>query len=197
MNYDQIILEMLDRIKNLERSVIELQERYINVNDFDLDKNDKPMRKVLFNKSVVIDDLMSESKEHGAYLMKANRRDGGGVITSSGKKFMLKLSKNYVKNSDYKFDWRSWFTVNAEDVNEHSTYDGFIFAVQSDIYSEKINFFILSKDDMRNIIRSKEIDNQNRYHFYISKVNEGGIFEIRDIPANWEQYLDNWEILRE
>lgn len=56
-----------------------------------------------------------------------------------------------------------WFVVSSDEIN---MYDDFIFIV-FDTHN-KSHYFIFNHDEMLDVLKSKNLDNNDRYHFYLS-----------------------------
>lgn len=200
---DEIMMMLISQQNQITKLNDEMKELRKKISNY---KKSEPTRLIMskevleekFDKNDIIRFIRMEMSGSNLDTLKASREEGGGVIfknkeTGQQKISMLRRSRNYVHDNPTKFSdyvFRSWHTMDASLVDN---YDLFIFSVEGTI-TEPVNFFIFSKDEMKNILEMKSVDKNDKYHFYFIKNKNGQILEDRDYEINVKEYFNNWNI---
>lgn len=105
----------------------------------------------------------------------------------------LSTSKNYSPLED---NFSSWHTISPEDICGDD-YDFFILSAEDE--SETPQYFIFTRNQMRDFVRQKTTDSRPYYHFYISRDEEGNYVDSRKDSTSSSQivteFYDNWAVL--
>lgn len=223
MNYESVILELLSRIQILEKKVevLELrdtEEKNETSKEIELE-DEQEQETVLENGKKISRSVARELAIHQLrHLNKdfafevANREDGSGIVAKSkdGKqKFIIKFlfSKSFVDGNSVVSNGErlphSWHTLTREDV-QNDKFDFFLFScfVKEDIHQgDPFKWFMFSKDEIRQYVKSKITDSTGKYHFYF--VDDSGlsrsrglrIIETREEIQNVSEYYLKLELL--
>lgn len=192
MNYDRIIIELMDKISSLEERVELLETELVVTND----GSDKEIEKM--NRSFTKDDVINEIKEklsrYNITIRKGSNAEGGGLFLTNEKgeqrRALLKLSRDYVPTNPKKFEgfqWRGWHRVSRESA---SVFDYYIFSIEHD---GELDFFIIDQKHYIELTKDKMTDKNDNYYFYFVEDQRGNIYEDRDEVNDMRPYFNNWE----
>jgi len=192
MNYDRVILELIDKMGQLEERVTLLEQKDITtkgVASMDIQENIRT-----FTKDDVIGVIKEQLSKYNITVRKASNSEGGGIFLTypNGleKHVMLKLSRDYVPTNSKKFaqfKWRSWHRIVHEDT---PSFDDYIFSIEHD---EKVDFFIMNQDSYMNLTKEKVTDKNSNYYFYFVEDQLGNVYEDRDDLNDMKPYYNNWD----
>lgn len=190
--YEKTILQLIERVTTLEERIKVLE---VNQQGSDNDVKEENIKKVgtQFNKDALIKEVKHTVKSLSIDVQKASIADGGGVITkyenNEPKKVMLRRSRNYAAEG---YEWRGWHTIKLDDID---VFDGFILSIEN---NGKLDFFVFSKNDFMKVLKQKQTDTNDIYHFYFNKTEAGTITDDRENEIiNMQDYYSNWGALQE
>jgi hypothetical protein len=204
MNYEKIILEMLERIKNLEEKVElleEFRESFANT-DEECEETDA----VHLGNSGKENDISGKNKsrqeimkiltnEYGFSVRKANRREGSGLVaTKNGKSYGIKVSysRSYFEYLDEELLCCGWHAVTKKDI-ENKNVSFYIFVVEGE--KKDYHYFIFSREDLYAYCFSQDDSPQKKVHLHFRVNREGMPYEARDGVTDMSAHYNNWKII--
>lgn len=189
--YEELILDMFSRIKQLEKEVSELKSKVEKNTEAEVTKEKMTRKKA---REHVMEMLRQKNPKMSDFEV-ASRENGSGIVYEFKDKINPSMSyPMYIKfffskmkseNRDY-----SWFTVKREDIEEmraiansekecsHNIEDIIFFAFDED--SEEELLVMLSRIELLSFIKYKNFDSNDVYHFYFKKKDDGKIIEFKD-----------------
>jgi len=197
VNYDKIIIELLDRIKNLETKVDRINEQINLKNEISTEVIEE---KNSITRSQARDKAMNEiMKRYPDYFVdRARREEGNGIkiLTpykggNTGVIIKFIYSKIY-NNADGSKSY--WHKVNLDEVIG-SYYSFVMFALMDE--NGLFNFFVFKPDEL-GIYRDnnrKKTDNPI-LHLYF-KINNNKAFEVREEKVDVTDKLNDWSVFDE
>lgn len=197
---DEVMLMLIsqqNQINKLDDEIKQLRREILKYNK--VAKEEVMLSNDNFDKDDIVRFIKLETQKYNIDTYKATRDEGGGVVfknkkTDKKKVSMLRRSRNYVYDNPQKFSdyiFRSWHTMDADMIEK---YDLFIFSIEG-THNEPVNFFIFSKEEMKDILKQKTADTNERYHFYFIKDKNGEILEDRDQKIKVGSYFNKWDKL--
>ncbi len=201
MNYERIILEMLDRIKALEDRLdkIEVTNQTSEVIDQSVNMEDFEMNDV----SIIQDSGRKRSRQEvitifrnkmGFSVRTANRSEGSGiVITRNSKSYNVRISFSRSYDDLVKADFvcSGWHTVFLKDL-ENPKFMFYIFVVED--ASGIFHYFIYKREDLISNFANKAPDANNKLHFYFRIKTNGRPVEFREEELDVSKNYNNWDI---
>lgn len=192
MNYDRIIIELMDKCSNLEERIEILENKLIDKTE-ELAKEGLQMNRN-FTKDDVITEIKQKLSKYKITVRKGSNIEGGGLflIDEEGvqRHVLLKLSRDYVPTNPKKFEefkWRGWHRVVHENI---PTFDDYIFSIEHD---GKLDFFIIDQEEYVKLTKEKVTDKNSNYYFYFVEDKKGNIYEDRDEVNDMSPFFNNWE----
>jgi len=200
MNYEKIILEMLERIKNLEEKVELLEkfkEGFTGTNDEDAESdgqagkgNDTSGR----NKSrQEITNILTN--KYGFSVRKANRNEGSGLVaTKNGKSYGIKVSysRSYFEYLNEDLQCCGWHAVAKKDF-ENKNVAFYIFAVEGE--NEEYHYFIFRRDELYAYCFGKNDSPKKKVHLYFRVSRDDMPYEARVGVTDMSAHYNNWSII--
>ena len=192
MKYEKLLLDLMEKVAVLEERIELLEKKEKDsLIDYEEDTADK-----LSTRALVMNHFENIlHKSTGFSMRKAKRAEGGGLILSNGEKELkvkLTVSKNFASEKEKLiYKWRSWHTL-AE--NELDLFDFYIFAIKPD--DEDPNYFVFSKQQLRDLCNRKGIDSSGRYHFYFVQTLDHKTYENRDDNLPTDEYFNDFAFKR-
>lgn len=184
--YEDTILNLLERVSNLEKEIIKMKN---GNNHSNIETSDNNKQKA-YSKDEIIEELKNELSTWNMIVSKRKTKEGGGLLIHNSHNIPLKVyfssSRDYAKQNNIVF--RGWHTISQEKINE---FDKFIFIIQK---NEELNYFVFSQSEMKNLISQKTKDSKGIYHFYFAERSNGETIDLRDniVLGNNK---NNWKIL--
>lgn len=195
MNYDRILLELIDKMSSLEKRVKLLEKENPDIEEETLMQTQEMIRD--FTKDDVISVIQDQLLKYDISVRKGSNVEGGGLFLTfpngTRKHALLKLSRDYVPTNPRKFSqfkWRGWHRVVHEDT---LTFDDYIFSIEHD---GELDFFIMDQKQYLELTKGKAIDKNSNYYFYFVEDQQGNIYEDRDDINNMKPYFNNWDNFR-
>ncbi|MGP4107934.1 hypothetical protein [Virgibacillus sp. L01] len=190
-NQDSLVLELFNRVKMLEEKVALLEVEKGNqsseneVIDSDHEQEKKITRSVA--RQYVIDEIRELNSTFN--VIKGNRSTAADLIIKGKSTINSKFyySRSYIE--DYP---SSWYTVKKNDVTDKAI-DLYIFTLA---YENEFHTLLITPSELKMLVKDKQPDNSNKYHFYFHKRGER-LLEVRDDEINVTKYYERWNILNE
>jgi hypothetical protein len=191
MNYDRIIVELLDRVKSLEEQVEELKTELCDGTDSEAQDNEQGTFSRKDGRQKVM-DLIGE-KYPDYVVSKASRSQGSGIIVNTPKKtIVIKYyhSRTYKKSTGIEHGWHS---IDLEEII------GTIFdlCICSVIDTKgNSNYFIYEPDELGQYAEAHRSgrSGSNILHLYF-EIKDGKAMEVREEPVDVSDHLNNWDKL--
>lgn len=194
MNYEKIILEMLERIKTLEEKVSILEE-YDNTieNEDNIDSVATELKKS--GKTLARQEVARIlSEKYNFNVRKGNRSEGGGIVISKDNKdYNVKIcySRSYFEYIDEKVVCSGWHTLFEKEIN-NSNFPFFVFVVAG--AENEFYYFMFRREDIIKEFSYKNCDSKNKFHYYFQIKEDGRPVESREIEKDMSGYYNNWDI---
>lgn len=195
---DDIIVELLNRIINLEKRVDSL-EKMVSESQTVSDHPGKSANRILETKAPekTRDKALRilRSKLPSSYTLDGYGNRGKNRLklknTAGNEEFVyLATSRNYSENEGA---FIGWHTISPGDITG-SDYDVFILSVEDE--SSEPLLFVFSKSDMKKFVNDKKPDSKPYYHFYLTRNSEGDFVdqarESYSVTQSVDRFLDNW-----
>lgn len=190
---DNKYYELLGRINEMEERIALLEENKTKVEEENIGMK---INKNEFIKNVI--EIINEKLDVENYILKKatpKNGEGNGIFMKSkinksmDKRIMMRKSKDYSDTytnvNDYAFS--GWFTVEKSELKE---YDAHVFMVY---YDSSVTYFVFNKEEIEEILKSKNVDSYDRYHFYLAQDNFGDYIDHRDNKIDLNKYVNAWE----
>ncbi|OFK31642.1 hypothetical protein HMPREF2821_08340 [Staphylococcus sp. HMSC065C10] len=195
---DQKYYALLGKINELEQRVSQLEDDIFKSNE----KEEANMPKLNKNqlvqqvKNVIESKLLDDTYEVKKAIPKNG--EGSGLFLNNknnpdnSKKVMLKQSKDYSKQYNFidEYKYSGWFVVSNDEIN---MYDAFIFVV-FDTHNNS-HYFIFDHEEMLDVLKSKNLDNNGRYHFYLAEDHNSQYFDHREGGLLLPHHVNQWSYI--
>jgi hypothetical protein len=217
MSYENLLFEFMNRVKNLEDKVnnleIELEElknerELSEVDEFgsDINENEEMEVEELVNetrsrisRSFVREHVMKKLREEnpGFEVKKANKAQGSGIVLLKDQlvksKIKLLASRNYIDGNSIERNGErlahSWHTLPKSDI-ENGKFDAYIFVY---FYEQEYHSFVFSKREIEEFVREKTSDGAGNFYFYFV-IYENERLETRDEILDVSEYYEKFKI---
>jgi len=196
MNYEKIMLEMLERIKTLEEKVSFLEDNRNNAEaDEDEEVGEVPTEtKESGRKLSRLEIMKILSDKYGFAVRKGNRSEGSGIVASkNGKSYNIKVSysRSYFDYISEEVICSGWHTLYEKEI-ENTDFPFFIFVVSD--ADNKFYYFIFKREDIIKEFDYKVYDVNRKLHFYFRVKEDGRPVELRETEMDMSAFYNNWEI---
>jgi hypothetical protein len=196
MNYERIILEMLERIKTLEEKVTLLEEYNHELEVLDDEEVDAVTQESKESgRKLSRNEIMKILRDkYGFSVRKGNRSEGSGIVISkNGKPYNIKVSysRSYFDYINEEVICSGWHTLFEKEINNQK-FPFFIFVVAD--AENKFHYFIFKREDIIKEFDYKVYDSNKKLHFYFRVRKDGRPFELREIEKDMSPYYNNWTI---
>lgn len=205
MNYEKILLEMLDRIKTLEEKV-ELLETFKAGFEEDLNAKDEEYDDVSAGQLSKANDpsgrnqcrqeIMNILKEqYGFSVRKANRSEGSGLVaTKNGKSYGIKVSysRSYFEYVNEDLQCCGWHAVTKADL-ENINISFYVFVVEGE--DDEYHYFIFTREGLYADCFSKSDLTKKKVHLYFRVTRDGRAYEAREGDTDMSEHYNNWSII--
>lgn len=177
---NELLLELFDRIKTLEKKVdtLEILIKENNVN-----------KKITRN--ISRDYVISKLKEKNDlfFIKNGNRASNADIILTSKKDNIILKAKFYHSKSHIPHKPSGWHRIEESDIrNEEISL--YIFNID---YNEEFYTFFFTRNELINYVKDKEIDKNSTYHFYFHIEGDKAI-DYRDEKSDVTNYLNRWNL---
>ncbi len=194
MNYDKIILELLNRVQCLEEQMAELKAEPLTDNDC-FRKDASPRDSVIeYTRTQARDKAIEiiQSKYPDYIVTKASKEEGNGIKVmkpNSKEPILIKFShsKCFPHRSE-NFE-HGWHVVRLNDVTAINL---FIFSLADS--EGNLNFFIYTPDALAMYYDEYRSSENEILHLYFV-VKEGKAQEAKENTIDVSNHLNNWDIL--
>ena len=187
---EKLVLELFKRIQNLEEKCEKLENRVVELEESnDIEINDDELQVKSDDKKVtrstsrryVMKQLIDNNKN--LYAQKGSRSMGTDILIDKDPTFKIK----YSHSKSYEDFPCGWYRVNK---SELSKYDMYIFCIANEGEYEVV---LVSQEDMSKLIKLKEHDTNEDYHFYICVLEDKRVVDTRekeeiDMSNNYEDW---------
>lgn len=199
MNYEKIILEMLERIKTLEEKVNIIgelnhdSEENTPYEPSETEKKSEPVKES-GRKLSRLEIMKILDKKYGLEVRKGNRSEGSGiVVTKDGKSYNIKVSysRSYFDYIDEEVVCSGWHTLFEKEINNPDL-PFFIFIVAGS--DNQYHYFIFKREDIIKEFNYKVYDSNKKLHFYFRVTKEGKPLELREEQRDMSNYYNNWDV---
>jgi hypothetical protein len=197
MNYDRIILELLDRVKSLEEQVEEIKSELYENDDSEAQENEQGTFSRKDGRQKVMDLIKEKFPDYA--VSKAPRNQGSGIIVNTtNKTIVIKYyhSRTYKKNSGVEHGWHS---VDLDEIIG-KIFDLCIFSVIDP--KGILNYLIYEPDELGKYADTHRSGRtildapiSNILHLYF-EIKDGKAMEIREDPVDVSDHLNNWNRLK-
>ncbi len=192
MNLNNLLIEFLERVKNLEIRVAELEEELKNkkniVSEDQEDQEELEEEKI--TKTVTRKHVINkiEKNNNGIKAEKGSKAKGSDIILSkNGKKVDISIKMFHSKSYDEKFV-RGWNTLHVDEFK----YDIYIFCV---VFEGKVNTFLFTDKEIKAMISEENVDTNNIAHFYIQINEDGKMVQNRGRATDISKNFENWRLI--
>lgn len=198
MNYDRMILELLNRVQLLEEQMSEVKaELSSQVVDDEEDDTVEEDGQEVFTRSQARERAMKQIQgKFPDYLVgKASRKEGSGIKVyrpNSKRPILIKFyhSKSFEHRSgDFE---HSWHVVKLNDVLG-TIFDLCMFSMVDS--NGNWNFFIFEPDEIGIYYDENRSSDNDILHLYFA-VQDGKATEVRENTVNVSDHLNNWDVLK-
>lgn len=200
MNYDRIILELLNRVQILEEQIAEIKAEFSSRGDDFEDDNsdgDEENEQDEITRSQARDKAMKimQSKNPDYLVQKASRKEGSGIKVHKPnpnvkKPIIIKFYHSKTHNSG-EFE-HGWHVVRLDDVLG-TVIDYCMFSIVDS--KGDWNFFIYEPDELGMYYEDNRSSDNDILHLYFV-VKGGKATEVRENPVDVSDHLNNWDILK-
>lgn len=197
MNYEKIILEMLERIKNLEEKVDMLEDFKNELEDKDYDEvteiTSETGTKVSGRKLSLIEIMKILHEKYGLNVRKGNRSEGGGIVISkNGKSYNIKVSfsRSYFDDAKEEVICCGWHTLFEKEIN-NTNFPFFIFVIAD--AENKFHYFIFTREEIIKEFDYKVHDANKKLHFYFTVRKDGSPVELRETEKDMSTHYSAWD----
>jgi len=197
MNYEKIILEMLERIKDLEEKVgmledfkVELEEKE---DDVVTEITSGSEKKESGRKLSRIEIMKILREKYGFEVRQGNRSEGSGIVISkNGKSLNIKVSfsRSYFEYAKEECIICGWHTLFEKEVNNPEL-PFFIFVVAD--AENKFHYFIFTREEIIKEFSYKKYDANKKLHFYFTIKKDGRPVDLREGEEDMSSHYNNWD----
>lgn len=203
MNYEIVILEMLERIMKLEEKVnlLEKDRNGCSTSDEDEEPDGAPSKEAgkgndISGRNRSRQEITSIlTNEYGFRVRKANRNEGSGlVVTKNGKSNGIKVSysRSYFEYLNENLICCGWHVITKKDV-ENKNVAFYIFVVEGE--NEEYHYFIYTRDELFAYCFSNNDSDKKKVHLYFRVDRDGKPYEARDGVTDMSSNYNNWSII--
>lgn len=206
MNYEKIILEMLERIKDLEEKVDALEDFKDEFADDDangVETGSSPSGQSNKNGNISGRNKARQeianvlTNQYGFSVRKANRSEGSGLVaTKKGKSFGIRISysRSYAKEyGPEDVQCSGWHAFTKQDI-ENNPASFYIFVVAGE-ESEEYHYFIFTKESLMDEYFSQIDSPKKAVHMYFRVNRDGWPHEARDGAVDMTAHYNKWSII--
>lgn len=200
MNYEKVILEMLERIKDLEEKVDILEEFKRDLESGGQEPETPPgageEKNTESGRVRARQEVMHILKEkYDCSTRKGNRSEGSGVVaTKNGKSYGVKVSysKSYFDLTRGNYLCCGWHAMIKKEFDADFAYYIFVVAGEND----ELYYFMFTRDDLYNTYFTDRDPDNKKVHFYFRVDPNGRPHEDRDGETDMTAHYNNWDIFK-
>lgn len=185
MNYDRIILELLDRVKSLEEQVEEIKHTR-EIDEFLEENEDTNEGLTRFHaREKVMKEIEERFPDYAVF--KASRADGSGILLHTDKRLEPHRIKFY--HSKLHARGHAWHSIKLDEISRVS----YVILSMLD-NNNKLQVFIYTSEELLLYEEEHRKMHEDMLHLYLT-VNGNQAIEIREEYKDVSEYLNNWEVL--
>lgn len=196
MNYDRIILELMNRVQNLEEQVA-THSAWISSRDDEETDGTEENREGSYTRKQARDHVIRliQNKYPNYLITTATRKEGSGIKiqkSMSNKPIFIKFyhSRSFIDKSGA-FE-HGWHVTRLTDV-VGTNIDYCLYSLVDS--SDNWNIFIFESEEIGKYHEEHRSDHGNVLHMYLSVQNSQGK-ELREETVDVTTHLNNWNVLQ-
>ncbi len=185
MNYDRIILELLDRVKSLEEQVEDIKSALVDedANEVGDGTNDTLTR--FYARERVMKEIADRFPDYT--VSKASRAEGNGIRLQT----LNRIEPYRIKFYHSKLHERghAWHSINLDEIVDIS------YVILSMVDADnQFQVFVFTSEELLRYEDNNRKGSENILHLYFT-VNGNKATEIRETHIDVSEHLNNWDVL--